>query len=127
MADLHTPGVLSVAETFCTHDHPNRYWRTYIDAPLDGLVAQTFGATQDEAEANAARIVHRVNVHDDLVAALKLWAAYQVAIDSDDPEQSRPLSAYSDAMDATYAALTKAVAPSARADDAHTEQQEQSK
>jgi hypothetical protein len=68
----HSQGPLSIGRTFNTHDHPNRYWRTYIDGANNlGMVAETFGATLEEAEANASRFVQCWNSHDELVEALR--------------------------------------------------------
>jgi hypothetical protein len=70
-AQLHTRGELVTSRTFATHDHPTRYWRTYIDTDRRQSVAETFGATQEEAEENARRIVQCWNAHDSLLALLK--------------------------------------------------------
>lgn len=63
----------------------------------------------DEPTAYDLRAKGRVRAAaPDLLEVCRLFAAYQAAIDSDDPAVARPLEAYSTAMDACYAAIAKA-------------------
>lgn len=78
------------------------------DSEGGGRIGQTFAnclvTTDEECRANAALWA----AAPELLAACKLWMAYQLAIESDDPKVSRPFNAYSEAMDATFAAIAKA-------------------
>lgn len=65
-AGKHSGGRWSVGTTYATHDHPTRFWRTYVGN--GEAVAQTFGATQAEAEANASLIAAAPQQHDALLA-----------------------------------------------------------
>jgi len=85
----HTALPWRVDLVYETHNHPTRYWEVSIRSGEE-IVAYAAGATQEEAEANAALIVRAVNCHDELVRSLGLARAF---IGEDEPHISKPIAA----------------------------------
>lgn len=80
---------------FQTHDHPSRFWVSYINAlPNSGLVARAAGASPEEATANARLIASAPNLLETLKQILdgfEVHGAFSLnAANTEGPEQLAP-------------------------------------
>jgi DNA-binding IclR family transcriptional regulator len=113
MSEKHTAGGWNVGETYNTHDHPTRYWRTYVDNDKGLSVAQTFGVTKEEAEANARCIAAAPALFEKsrrMVAAINFRAA-AVCDRNDDSKVQFAVEAFWRAVDELNEAIALATNP----------------